>query len=151
MTNQINIHPAIESGHLFLGVEPEERAGGYCPNCGEAAELRICATCGGASHVIDCGHYPQPRPICASEDGSSYICSDCYAELVVARALPEDNLDELHGKLLSGGRELDDSLPLYGGEAPSDTEGVWSWDKNRVLVGTCVEDLKIENRDYLTE
>lgn len=39
------------------------------------------------------------------------------------------------------------SLPTFGGEAPSDTEGVWSWDEDRLLVGSSASDLTIEPRD----
>jgi hypothetical protein len=37
-------------------------------------------------------------------------------------------------------------LPTFGGEEPRYTEGVWSWDEKRLLVGTCSEDLEIVNR-----
>lgn len=38
------------------------------------------------------------------------------------------------------------SLPTYGGDAPIDTAGVWSWDVSRLLVGTCAADFKIISR-----
>ena len=39
-------------------------------------------------------------------------------------------------------------LPTFGGKEPQNTEGVWSWDKKRVLVGTSFDDLSIEhNKD----
>ncbi len=38
-------------------------------------------------------------------------------------------------------------LPAYGGETPSDTQEVWSWDSDRLLVGTCADDLQIVGRD----
>lgn len=38
-------------------------------------------------------------------------------------------------------------LPTFGGEEPSDTSGVWSWDKNNLLVGTCVDDMEIVSRE----
>jgi hypothetical protein len=37
-------------------------------------------------------------------------------------------------------------LPTFGGNEPSDTVGIWSWDKNSVLVGTCAGDLSLEAR-----
>jgi hypothetical protein len=40
-------------------------------------------------------------------------------------------------------------LPTYGGPEPADTQGVWSWDKHRLLVGTCGDDLEIVDRDGL--
>ena len=38
-------------------------------------------------------------------------------------------------------------LPTFGGAEPDDTDGVWSWDAESLLVGTCAADLKIEPRD----
>jgi len=39
------------------------------------------------------------------------------------------------------------SLPTFGGPEPRDTSGVWSWDATHLLVGTCVDDLKIVPRE----
>ncbi len=36
--------------------------------------------------------------------------------------------------------------PTFGGEAPADTSKVWSWDEERLLVGTCAHDLEIIDR-----
>lgn len=47
-------------------------------------------------------------------------------------------LDALLDALRAGAVELNDSLPTFGGEAPASTDGVWSWDAERVLVGTHV-------------
>ncbi len=41
------------------------------------------------------------------------------------------------------------ALPLFGGDEPKDTELVWSWDVNNLLVGTCRDDLEIVPRDKL--
>jgi len=57
--------------------DPDEREGGVCPDCGTRAEYRTCEVCGTSAWVIDCGHYPQPRPIAASQDGQRYLCEDC--------------------------------------------------------------------------
>lgn len=38
-------------------------------------------------------------------------------------------------------------LPVFGGEEPRDTSGIWSWDQTRLLVGTCAGDLRIVDRD----
>jgi len=38
-------------------------------------------------------------------------------------------------------------LPTFGGDDPADTQGVWSWDKERILVGTCRDDLDIQDRE----
>jgi len=41
------------------------------------------------------------------------------------------------------------SLPTFGGTEPSDTSGIWAWDANRMIVGTCADDLTIVSRqDY---
>jgi hypothetical protein len=37
-------------------------------------------------------------------------------------------------------------LPTYGGHAPRSTSGVWSWDADALLVGTCAEDVRLEAR-----
>ena len=36
-----------------------------------------------------------------------------------------------------------DDLPSYGGEAPDNTVEVWSWDADRLIVGTCADDVEI--------
>ena len=38
------------------------------------------------------------------------------------------------------------SLPVYGGPDVADPGGVWSWDDERMLVGTCSEDLRLVGR-----
>lgn len=43
--------------------------------------------------------------------------------------------------------ELDwSALPKFGGEEPGDTNEVWSWDADRLLVGSCRDDLEIVDR-----
>ena len=50
---------------------------------------------------------------------------------------------EQHGLPLAHG-EIDwTSLPTFGGVEPHSTEGVWSWDATRLLVGTCADDIRI--------
>lgn len=39
------------------------------------------------------------------------------------------------------------SLPTFGGVAPSDTTGVWSWDSDSLLVGNCIKEMRLEVRD----
>ena len=41
-----------------------------------------------------------------------------------------------------------DELPTFGGKEPNCTVGVWSWDEESVLVGTCADDLKILPREW---
>jgi hypothetical protein len=50
----------------------------------------------------------------------------------------------------SDGDTLDLSdLPTFGGETPSDTSRVWSWDAKSLLLGTCISDMEIvEREDY---
>ena len=43
-------------------------------------------------------------------------------------------------------REMCD-LPTFGGDAPDDTTHVWSWDEDRLLVGTCSDDYGIMTRE----
>ena len=38
------------------------------------------------------------------------------------------------------------SLPLYGGPDVPDPIEIWSWDDERMLVGSCSEDLRIVER-----
>lgn len=37
-------------------------------------------------------------------------------------------------------------LPVFGGLEIENTIGVWSWDANRKIVGTCASDIQIVNR-----
>ena len=37
-------------------------------------------------------------------------------------------------------------LPTFGGEAPADTSGVWSWSASRLLVGACISEMQIVAR-----
>jgi hypothetical protein len=39
-----------------------------------------------------------------------------------------------------------DCLPTFGGPAPEDTCGVWSWDAHRILRGDCAANLEIVPR-----
>lgn len=59
-----------------------------------------------------------------------------------------NDLVELYEALRARAEPMTDSLPLFGGDAPgSGTSEVWSWDENRVLVGTCPDDLQIVSRE----
>mgnify|MGYP003625742748 CR=1 FL=1 len=37
-------------------------------------------------------------------------------------------------------------LPTFGGTMPADTIEIFSWDKTRLLVGTCADDMRIISR-----
>lgn len=38
-------------------------------------------------------------------------------------------------------------LPTFGGDTPTDTMGIWSWDEDRLLIGTCADDYEIVARE----
>ena len=38
-------------------------------------------------------------------------------------------------------------IPTFGGDAPDDTTHVWSWDEDRLLVGTCSDEYEIVTRE----
>lgn len=59
------------------------------------------------------------------------------------------NLDELLTAIRAG-RYTDAEmtrLPTFGGTAPADTSGVWSWDETRLLTQSASGDLRIVRRD----
>ncbi|MFY1826540.1 hypothetical protein ACN47A_11550 [Myxococcus fulvus] len=62
-----------------------------------------------------------------------------------------ESLDALADVLRRWGRHLVDLpwtvLPTFGGAAPARTEGVWSWDDSRVLVGPEVHALTLCPRE----
>lgn len=39
------------------------------------------------------------------------------------------------------------ACPTYGGEPPSTTEGVWSWDRESVLIGYSRDTLQVLSRE----
>ncbi len=41
-------------------------------------------------------------------------------------------------------------LPTYGGETPANTNGVWSWDATRLMVGTCARDMRLVLRSEVS-
>lgn len=38
------------------------------------------------------------------------------------------------------------ALPLFGGDEPASTSEIWSWDADRLLIGTCISDMEIISR-----
>jgi len=69
------------------------------------------------------------------------------------------NLAELRDELVADGKRQDrwdhifppqtfdwTDLPVFGGVEPTDTAGVWSWDADSLLVGSCAGDLLILSR-----
>lgn len=59
-----------------------------------------------------------------------------------------ENLDELFQAMKNRDPSLPPwhSLATFGGREPDDTEGVWSWDAERLLIGSCADDLEIVSR-----
>ena len=57
----------------------------------------------------------------------------------------KNELDKLFEALKCGDVDLTDSLPFFGPH-PKDTMEVWSWDETRMIVGSCVYDLRIVAR-----
>lgn len=43
------------------------------------------------------------------------------------------------------------NLPTFGGTEPENTTGVWSWDEDSLIVGTCLDDLRIVTREDFAE
>ena len=61
-----------------------------------------------------------------------------------------ENLEELLADLRLLPALSWDKLPTFGGTEPGDTTEIWSWDAERLLVGTCRDDLEIIDREELT-
>ncbi len=61
-----------------------------------------------------------------------------------------NSLDELLDVLCDRDIEIDSqtmtSLPTFGGDEPSDTVEVWSWDEDNLIVGGCADDYRIVSR-----
>lgn len=51
-----------------------------------------------------------------------------------------------HGLPVAHGEIDYTSLPTFGGDEPTDTVGVWSWDAADLLVGDGPDDLRIVSR-----
>lgn len=52
-----------------------------------------------------------------------------------------------HDPRTMDGEEWSADLPTFGGEEPTDTYQVWSWDAERLIVGSCSDELRIVSRD----
>lgn len=64
-------------------------------------------------------------------------------------------LDELYAAMLRRDEctldrfgQWSSTLPTYGGKTPLDAMEIWSWDKDRLIVGTCPQDLEIVPRPW---
>jgi len=69
-------------------------------------------------------------------------CQSLENLLDVLRAA--DRLDEHDSQIFE--HEFLTSLPTFGGERPSDTAEIWSWDETRLMVGTCIREFEIVDR-----
>ena len=56
------------------------------------------------------------------------------------------SLEDLMFVMVNDPEEWSSIMPSFGGEAPEDTYEIWSWDDNRILVGSCGDDLSIVDR-----
>ncbi|QSQ17596.1 hypothetical protein [Myxococcus landrumensis] len=69
----------------------------------------------------------------------------------VSETGPLPSLDALAEVLQRHGAVLTDlpwtELPTFGGAPPSPTDGVWSWDERRLLVGVRPDLLELISRD----
>lgn len=54
-----------------------------------------------------------------------------------------ENIYQLLEALKSGEMKLDDKLPVFSNPDFNNTSGMWSWDKEYALRGTCLDDLEI--------
>ncbi len=64
----------------------------------------------------------------------------------------QSSLESLLEQLVAGFHFPDwTDLPVFGGKEPEDTAGVWSWDSENLLVGTCIGDLEIVSRSWYAE
>jgi hypothetical protein len=76
---------------------------------------------------------------------------DAFAEM--RAALQPATLDELAEMMRDGQvfRFDDGTLPTFGGDEPTDTCGVWSWDATRAIVGNCRSNIEIITRAELAQ
>lgn len=58
------------------------------------------------------------------------------------------NLDDVLNIMRNRAYEDEDftEMPTFGGAEPSDTYGVWSWDEDRMIVGSNPDDFEIVDR-----
>lgn len=68
----------------------------------------------------------------------------------MARPTTLDELFELmkmnHPSVLDLHGQWRTDLPAFGGPEPRDTTAIWSWDTDRIIVGSCTDDLTLEAR-----
>lgn len=81
-----------------------------------------------------------------TEKRANLAAAPNLAALLVAMLATNDLTDEESDRI-----DWSD-LPTFGGEEPSDTVGIWSWDPDNMIVGTCEDDIEIVSRiDYYAD
>lgn len=78
-----------------------------------------------------------------THDSRSKAMTTTYSNLESLYVAMRDNRPST---LDDHGDQYRTNLPTFGGDAPDDTEGVWSWNETHLIVGTCVSDLEIVER-----
>jgi hypothetical protein len=77
------------------------------------------------------------------------------AHTIAANVLNAANLDDLFAALRAwnaSGADLVEAgfdmtaLPVFGGDEPANTSGVWSWDANRMIVGASLDEARLVAR-----
>lgn len=75
--------------------------------------------------------------------------------LTTRRGKEMNSLEEVIAALKTNDARVTDDggwrtdLPTFGGPIPDDTTEVWSWDEERLIVGTCSNDVEIVPRDQI--
>ena len=78
------------------------------------------------------------------------------AEMTRQEAADRINATKSLNELLETLRSIEDDegtlidypgLPTFGGTAPTNTAGVWSWDETHLLVGNYLDDFEIAPRE----
>ncbi len=133
---------------------PECRNRFYGPDKDDGCHLRRCTSVGYDSCVWIFG--PAGATLTPLHPAVTQEMLDAAKEKAMLK-----NLDELFAAMLRHDPSTGDqpelewtgwstSLPTFGGD-PFDEVGVWSWDTDRVICGSCADDLAIIPRDEFDE
>ena len=112
---------------------------------GSVRKIAVFRHCGWVPALLD----PSEEPTIMSkvtEKRANLAAAPNLAALLVAMLATNDLTDEESDRI-----DWSD-LPTFGGEEPSDTVGIWSWDPDNMIVGTCEDDIEIVSRiDYYAD
>ena len=61
---------------------------------------------------------------------------ELYDQLLLTRDMTDEENDTLNWT----------NLPVFGGDAPRNTDCIWSWDADSLLVGSCADYLRTVSR-----